>query len=160
MNRKTGIWVGAAVVALAIFGYFQIGSQTEPQTGQQTGPAANAMETLDIIGVADGDPIVNVVLPAELSPDAQIGKRGFEAKCAVCHGVNAAGQNGIAPPLIHRIYEPGHHSDVSILLAVRNGVRAHHWRFGNMLPVKGLTDADVKYIARYIRELQQENGIF
>jgi hypothetical protein len=28
-----------------------------------------------------------------------------------------------------------------------------------MPPVKGLTQADVKYIARYVRELQRENGI-
>jgi hypothetical protein len=29
-----------------------------------------------------------------------------------------------------------------------------------MPPVEGLTDADVKMIARYVRELQKENGIF
>ena len=49
---------------------------------------------------------------------------------------------------------------MAFILAAKNGVRAHHWRFGNMPAVEGLTDGDVKMIARYIRELQKENGIF
>lgn len=108
---------------------------------------------------AEGAPIVAVALPAEHSPEAQIGKRAFEAKCADCHGADAAGRNGFGPPLVHKIYEPGHHGDMAFLVAVRNGVRQHHWDFGNMLPVEGLTDADVAYIVRYVRELQAENGI-
>ena len=50
--------------------------------------------------------------------NAQSGKRGFEAKCAACHGVNAAGQDGVAPPLVHKIYEPSHHGDESFQRAV------------------------------------------
>jgi cytochrome c553 len=84
----------------------------------------------------------------------------FNVACAECHGTNAAGQNGIAPPLVHITYEPGHHGDASFLLAVRNGVRAHHWKFGNMPAVEGLTDGDVKMVVAYIRELQRANGIF
>ncbi|WP_442970573.1 c-type cytochrome [Roseovarius sp. D22-M7] len=108
---------------------------------------------------AQGAPIVEVRLSAQLSPEATIGKRAFEAKCAECHGADAAGQDGVAPPLIHRIYEPSHHSDEAFQLAVRTGVRAHHWPFGNMPPVEGLTRADVQYIVRYVREVQRENGI-
>lgn len=108
---------------------------------------------------AQGAPIVEVRLPAQLSSEATMGKRAFEAKCASCHGANAAGQNGIAPPLIHRTYEPSHHSDEAFQVAVRNGVRAHHWPFGNMPPIEGLTRADVQYIVRYVREVQRENGI-
>lgn len=108
---------------------------------------------------AQGAPIVEVRRPAQLSTEATIGKRAFEAKCAECHGANAAGQDGVAPPLIHRIYEPSHHSDEAFQLAVRTGVRAHHWSFGNMPPVEGLTRADVQYTVRYVREIQRENGI-
>ena len=50
----------------------------------------------------EGGLLANVILPETLSPNAQSGKRGFEAKCAACHGVNAAGQDGVAPPLVHR----------------------------------------------------------
>ena len=89
---------------------------------------------------------------------SRLGKVAFEAKCAVCHGANAVGQDGVAPPLVHKIYEPSHHGDGSFLVAVRNGVRAHHWRFGNMPPVEGLTEGDVKMIVAYVRELQRANG--
>ena len=44
-------------------------------------------------------------------------------------------------------------------MAARNGVSAHHWEFGNMPVIEGLTNADVRAIVRYIRELQRENGI-
>jgi len=103
--------------------------------------------------------MVDVLLPASLSANAQIGQKVFEAKCAECHGKNAAGQDGVAPPLVHKIYEPSHHGDAAFLLAAKNGVRAHHWRFGNMSPLEGVTDGDVKMIVAYVRELQRANGI-
>ena len=87
------------------------------------------------------------------------GSCGFEAKCAACHGVNAAGQDGVAPPLVHKVYEPSHHGDESFQRAASLGVRAHHWPFGNMPAVEGLTRGDVKMIIAYIRELQRANGI-
>ena len=49
---------------------------------------------------------------------------------------------------------------MSFLLAVRRGVRAHHWRFGNMAPVPGLSDTEVKEVIRYVRALQRAKGIF
>jgi hypothetical protein len=48
---------------------------------------------------------------------------------------------------------------MSFVLAVKNGVRAHHWRFGDMPPVDGLTQSDVMNIVAYVRELQRANGI-
>ncbi len=100
-----------------------------------------------------------MLIPETLSRNAQIGKLGFEAKCAICHGVNAAGQDGVAPPLVHIIYEPSHHGDESFQRAIAMGVRGHHWPFGNMPPVEGVTRADVTMITAYIRELQLANGI-
>ena len=114
----------------------------------------------DLSGIAAGDPIADVELPETLSETALIGKNIFDAACAACHGQNAAGQNGVAPPLVHRTYEPSHHSDMAFVMAARNGVQAHHWNFGNMPPIEGLTDGDVMMVARYVRELQQANGIF
>lgn len=106
-----------------------------------------------------GDPIVAVNVPQTLSVNAQLGQIGFESKCASCHGLNAVGQDGVAPPLVHKIYEPSHHGDESFQMAVVRGVQSHHWRFGNMPPVEGLTRADVTMIVAYIRELQRANGI-
>lgn len=93
------------------------------------------------------------------STAAMPGEAIFNRKCAVCHGMQAAGSPQ-GPPLVHRYYEPGHHSDMAFLLAVRRGVRAHHWRFGNMPPVPGLSDADVRAVIDYVRALQRANGIF
>jgi len=123
-------------------------------------PTGHVMTPTDTSDIEQGSAIANVVVPVEFSPNAELGKKAFEAKCAVCHGINAAGQNGVAPPLVHKIYEPNHHSDMAFVSAAKNGVQSHHWNFGNMPPVEGLTDGDVKSIARYIRELQRENGIF
>lgn len=107
----------------------------------------------------NGPAMVDVTVPETLSAKAELGKVAFDAKCAACHGLNAAGQDGVAPPLVHKIYEPSHHGDAAFLMAARNGVRAHHWRFGNMPPVEGVTDSDVKMIIAYVRELQRVNGI-
>ncbi|QXT40995.1 c-type cytochrome [Gymnodinialimonas ceratoperidinii] len=125
-----------------------------------TAAAGHSMEPPDLSDVADNGPIVEVALPAELTSEARLGRVAFEAVCADCHGINAAGQNGVAPPLVHITYEPNHHGDGSFLSAVRNGVQSHHWSFGNMPVIDGLTNADVRAITQYIRELQRENGIF
>ncbi|MCC3860745.1 c-type cytochrome [Pseudemcibacter aquimaris] len=110
-------------------------------------------------GTKSNSALVSVTLPEQLSDNAIVGKRIFEAKCASCHGQNAAGQKGVAPPLIHKIYEPSHHGDESFQRAAALGVRAHHWPFGNMPPVDGLTRAEVSTIITYVRELQRANGI-
>jgi len=103
--------------------------------------------------------LAKVLVPDVLSQNAQIGERAFVANCAACHGANAAGQDGVAPPLIHKIYEPSHHGDESFQRAAALGVRAHHWTFGNMAPVEGVTRGDVTFVIAYIRELQRANGI-
>lgn len=149
---KWGLFVGGALLAgIAAAGWQAI----QPVPAQQ----GHSMEPPDTSGIAMGAPIKDVIVPATLSPEAAIGKLAFDAKCATCHGTNAAGQNGVAPPLVHKIYEPGHHSDEAFQMAAQGGVRAHHWEFGNMPPVPGLTRGDIQYIARYVRELQRENGI-
>lgn len=100
---------------------------------------------------------VQVKLPT-LSPAARAGEAVFGANCQVCHGANAAGGPG-GPPLVHIIYEPNHHGDGSFVAAVRNGVRQHHWTFGNMAPVPGIADQQLLEIITYVRELQRANGI-
>lgn len=108
-----------------------------------------------------GGPIAQVKVPETLSAQAQMGKTFFEALCAPCHGLNAAGQQDVAPPLIHRFYVPSHHGDAAFASAARNGVRAHHWNFGDMPPIpEKLTDAEIASIVLYIREMQRENGIY
>jgi mono/diheme cytochrome c family protein len=94
-----------------------------------------------------------------LSPPAVEGKRAFDANCAECHGENGTGTDK-GPPLVHDIYNPGHHGDNSFLAAARQGIAQHHWRFGNMPPQPQVKDEQMAVIVQYIRELQQANGIF
>jgi len=108
---------------------------------------------------AEGAPLVTVQMPEQLSELATIGSKVFDAKCAACHGKNGVGRDEIGPPLIHKIYEPSHHADEAFQRAAAYGVRAHHWRFGNMAPVEGITRAEVAMVIAYIREIQHENGI-
>ncbi|MDH3228509.1 MAG: cytochrome c [Alphaproteobacteria bacterium] len=98
-----------------------------------------------------------VVVP-QLSAAAQRGKAAFDGNCARCHGENAAG-TGNGPPLVHDYYNPGHHADGAFHVAVTRGVRQHHWRFGNMPPQPHVTDQQTRMIVRYVRELQEANGI-
>ncbi len=142
--NKLGIFVAAVVVALGGFWITQDNSAT-PSDQPNAAVAAGAL--------------ASVIVPDQLSDNAAIGKRAFEANCAACHAVNAAGQDGVAPPLIHKIYEPSHHGDESFQRAVALGVRSHHWPFGDMPAVDGVGRADVTYIIAYIRELQRANGI-
>ncbi|MCP5374228.1 MAG: cytochrome c [Hyphomicrobiales bacterium] len=101
---------------------------------------------------------VQVTEPA-LSAEAARGKATFEKFCRECHGPSAGGSDQ-GPPLVHRIYHPDHHADGAFLLAVRNGVRRHHWPFGDMPPRPEVSQAQAAEVARYVRELQQANGIF
>jgi cytochrome c len=142
--KKTSIL--AAV--LIIVGFAFIAWQKTDQGWQNKSDAGMGNTTL-----------ADVLLPSTLSQSAQIGKRAFEAKCMACHGINAAGQVEVAPPLVHKIYEPSHHGDESFQRAASLGVRAHHWSFGDMPAVEGLTRGDVTMIVAYIRELQRTNGI-
>ena len=105
-----------------------------------------------------GAPLVTVIVP-DLSAAARRGETLYQQNCATCHGDNAAGRDGIGPPLVHKIYEPGHHADGAFYLAAQQGVRAHHWPFGDMPPVAGIALEDVEPIVAYVRELQRANGI-
>ena len=138
--RRVGFLL-AAIAAAGLGGYLYLG-------GYGDGTAADG-----------GAPIVAVKLPEALSARAKLGREAYDANCAECHGRNATGLAGTAPPLVHVIYEPGHHGDESFQRAVARGVRAHHWRFGNMPPVDGLTRREVADIVAYVRELQRANGI-
>lgn len=95
---------------------------------------------------------------AGLMPNPAKGKGLFVQKCASCHGVDLKGGDS-GPSFLNRVYEPSHHGDAAFQNAVANGVRAHHWKFGNMPPVAGLTPDDVAHITAYIRMEQRKVGI-
>ncbi|MCF6272879.1 MAG: cytochrome c [Rhodobacteraceae bacterium] len=145
--------IGTVITGLVLAGGFVWLSQ--PPAGAQVAPVVSGMH-----GGTDTQPGLNpddIVLPV-LSATAEQGKADFDKGCAVCHGVNAAGTER-GPTLIHSLYRPGHHPDGSFYRAALQGVVAHHWRFGNMPPVPGITEAELGPIIVYLRELQQANGV-
>lgn len=90
--------------------------------------------------------------------DAEKGRALFTANCARCHGVDGRGTDQ-GPPLIHKVYRPGHHADLVFHWAVKGGVRQHHWNFGDMPPVPGLTPEQVGHIIAWVRREQRRAGI-
>lgn len=93
-----------------------------------------------------------------LMPNPTVGKALYERSCASCHGAELTGSDK-GPPFLHRIYIPSHHGDAAFQLAVKNGVRAHHWNFGDMKPVPEVSADDVAHITAYVRAKQRGAGI-
>ena len=97
----------------------------------------------------------SATVPAEF----QQGEAAFNSNCAVCHGIGGTGTDK-GPTFLSRVYEPNHHGDQAFYRAAMQGVRAHHWKFGNMPPVEGMTRDLMVGIISYIRWLQREAGIY
>jgi mono/diheme cytochrome c family protein len=116
--------------------------------------------------VALGVVVVMAIAGSAKQPSAAPGSGGdaiggealFVSNCSACHGVGANGTDS-GPPLLHELYLPDHHADIAFTLAVRNGVRPHHWNFGAMPPIGDVSDQDVKDIVAYVRALQGEAGL-
>ncbi|NRP47788.1 MULTISPECIES: cytochrome c [unclassified Marinobacterium] len=94
----------------------------------------------------------------ELSQRAAYGQQVFNETCAACHGNNGAGTLK-GPPLIHDIYNPGHHSNQAIISAIKNGVRQHHWPYGDMPAQEKIGFAKTMAVIEFIREVQVQNGV-
>lgn len=91
-------------------------------------------------------------------PELAGGEKLFNNNCAGCHGIGAKGTDR-GPTFLSKIYEPNHHADVAFRMAPQNGVRAHHWNFGDM-PKIAVAPEELNEIIPYIRWLQREAGIF
>ncbi len=144
MTKRLIASFAAVIIALGGYWFLQQGP-AKSDTGPFSSPAA-------IKGPID------IIVPETLGGMAALGAPVFARNCAACHGDNGAGSES-GPPLVHVIYEPNHHGDGSFYMAVAKGVRAHHWRFGNMMPVDGVSETEVRAIIAYIRTLQRANGV-
>ncbi len=81
----------------------------------------------------------------------------YASSCASCHGTDLRGTDR-GPSHLSIVYEPGHHGDDSFRAAIRNGAPQHHWDFGPMPPVDGLTVEDEDAVIAYIRTVQAREG--
>ncbi|MFV1998028.1 MAG: cytochrome c [Acidiferrobacterales bacterium] len=98
-------------------------------------------------------------LPKEkVTRNIGLGKSIYRNSCSSCHGIGTKGTLK-GPPLVYRTYRPSHHSDMAFHLAVKNGVKQHHWNFGHMPPVENLTPEQVEHLIGYVRDEQRRAGI-
>lgn len=139
MNRRYYTFILMLAVGTAALAFLWVGKRMN-----QPPPGA----AVTIAGIA-----VPVLAGAQLS-----GQALFAKYCSACHGqVGEGGDKG--PPLIHKIYEPSHHGDEAFFAAALLGARAHHWPFGDMPKVEGITEQEVGDIVAFVRKVQSANGI-
>jgi mono/diheme cytochrome c family protein len=113
---------------------------------------------LGLLVACDSSQPTQAIERGPVPTEFQAGETTFNTNCAACHGKQAAGTDH-GPPLVHKVYEPNHHGDQAFQLAAANGVRAHHWQFGNMPKIESVTPGDVDQIVKYVRWLQRQAGI-
>lgn len=87
----------------------------------------------------------------------EAGSALFAANCASCHGLDARGTDQ-GPSFLSAVYEPNHHADFAFVLAAQRGVPQHHWNFGDMPPVAGLSADELEQIASFVRKKQRLEG--
>jgi len=114
-----------------------------------------------LVAPAWGEPKSTAPNPVEpkMTPRLNLGKLNYDAFCAACHGKTGRGTDK-GPTFIDQVYRPGHHDDGSFYTAPKKGAGAHHWRFGDMKPVKGVNDKHLSSIIEYVRAVQRANGLF
>ena len=132
--KKYGLWfVIAALVGVVTVAVAFSGDRTDGGVDGGTG-----IPIQDPAVVAAGEPL-------------------YQASCAECHGTDLRGTD-LGPSHLSIVYQPNHHGDAAFVLAARNGVPQHHWPFGDMAPVAGLSDEDLNAIVAYVRENQRVSG--
>ena len=97
------------------------------------------------------------IVPAQDAELVAAGEAIYQATCSSCHGSDLRGTDR-GPSHLSAVYRPNHHSDAAFLLAVKVGVAEHHWRFGAMDPIPGLTDEDVAAVTAFVRDRQRTEG--
>lgn len=91
------------------------------------------------------------------APAVPDGAAVYQQYCAECHGVDLRGTDK-GPSQLSIVYEPNHHGDYAYRVAIREGTREHHWWFGDMPPVEGITDLEIEKVISFIRAEQQRLG--
>ena len=120
--------------------------------------ACSLVVVLLVLSACGGE---EATVEAQIDPqDPELVAAGAElyaANCAECHGADLKGTDR-GPSHLSEVYEPGHHGDGAFHIAVVAGVPQHHWDFGSMPPVEGLSEEDVSAIIAFVREQQRLEG--
>jgi mono/diheme cytochrome c family protein len=116
-----------------------------------------ALAVAIILGGCGGGSAGEVNISEQPADLVTTGAEIYQAACAACHGTDLRGTDQ-GPSHLSAVYEPNHHSDAAFLLAVRNGSPHHHWRFGDMKPIDGLSEEDIVALTAFVREKQRVEG--
>ncbi len=108
-------------------------------------------------GEAGEAPGAVVAATAPATAGAVDGAALYQVKCASCHGTDLRGTTK-GPSHLSQVYEPSHHGDDGFRSAINNGAQQHHWNFGDMAAVPGLSTAEVDAIIAYVRDVQTREG--
>lgn len=118
--------------------------------------------TLAVAGCDGFDPVQihgrNFLPAADYQPDMAAGEVRYRSLCARCHGDMLQGSDE-GPPLHDPVYASSRHGDLAFYHAVNNGVRQHHWQFGDMPMLTGITPEQVSDIVHFVRNTQRIAGI-
>jgi mono/diheme cytochrome c family protein len=112
-----------------------------------------------VLGVAEWAEKAEPASPRQVPAELKQGQGLYLTRCASCHGVDTKGTDK-GPTLLSKTYTPYLHADIAFQLAVERGVRAHHWRFGDMPRIPGVSRDEIRAIVEYVRWLQREAGIY
>ncbi|CAC9585490.1 hypothetical protein BHECKSOX_2191 [Bathymodiolus heckerae thiotrophic gill symbiont] len=82
------------------------------------------------------------------------GEAVYQSNCVGCHGGSLLGTEK-GPSLLEDVYKSSHHADLSFYYAINDGVRQHHWQFGDMPAIKGLSPEGISDITAYVRHKQK-----
>jgi mono/diheme cytochrome c family protein len=148
-------YITAGLLSLGVLA----GCGESPETAQERAEPARSEPAPTEAPAQAVTPREDFRIPAEgFQTDVRRGQELFVANCAQCHGADAHGTEQ-GPPLIHRIYEPSHHSDLAFYIAIARGSHQHHWEFGDMAPVPAVDGEDAAHIIAWIRQEQRAAGI-
>ena len=129
------------------------------QNGESSAKATTATPTKMAAHQMSPNPAQKVAVKTPKIPfKFGLGVKKFRDICSKCHGVWGGGTDQ-RPPLMHPFYKESHHGDPAFYNAALKGVKAHHWKFGDMPRVEGATSKDVAQIIVFVRWLQKENNI-
>jgi cytochrome c5 len=102
---------------------------------------------------------INAAEEVEVPFHLGMGQLLYDEYCSSCHGVQLTGSDK-GPPLLHPYYKPSHHGDEAFYRAALHGAQQHHWKFGNMPPVEGMTAKKMDSLVPYVRYYQQQKKLY
>ena len=151
-------WLSALAV-LAVLSAAMLAACADSTADSATPAASPAAATASSTVTADvsraAAPGTPLVATADPSIDAG---RLFAANCARCHGGDMKG-TADGPSLLDRAYLLIFHPDEEYIRAVLEGVPAHHWEYGDMPRIEGLSRADAIALTAHIRAAQRSAGL-